>query len=77
MRPISEDAVDGPTLALHLATLYGLADEPDAAFQQLNVLIKMPGRYLNYGNLKTYPAWDPLRKDPRFGKLLAELAPRD
>jgi tetratricopeptide (TPR) repeat protein len=77
MRPISEDAFDGPTLALHLATLYGLADQPDAAFQQLNVLIKMPGWALNYGDLKTNPGWDSLRKDPRFDKLLAELAPRD
>jgi eukaryotic-like serine/threonine-protein kinase len=77
MRPISEDAFDGPTLALHLATLHGLADQPDAAFQQLNVLIKMPGWALNYGDLKTNPAWDPLRKDRRFEKLLAELAPRD
>jgi hypothetical protein len=77
MRPISEDAVDGPTLALHLATLYGLADQPDAVFQQLNVLIKMPGWALNYGDLKTNPGWDPLRQDPRFDKLLAELAPRD
>jgi serine/threonine protein kinase/tetratricopeptide (TPR) repeat protein len=77
MRPISEDAVGGPTLALSLAALYGFADQPDAAFQELNVLIKMPGFFLHYGSLKTHPCWDPLRKDPRFDKLLAELAPRD
>jgi hypothetical protein len=30
-----------------------------------------------YGVLKLDPDWDPLRKDPRFDKLLAELAPHD
>jgi hypothetical protein len=77
MRPISEDAYDGPTIAVNVAELYGLADRADLAFQELNVLIKMPGALLSYGNLKTNPAWDPLRKDPRFDKLLAELAPGD
>jgi hypothetical protein len=32
---------------------------------------------LHYGELKVPPFWDPLRKDSRFDKLLAELAPRD
>jgi hypothetical protein len=27
--------------------------------------------------LKLDPYWEPLRKDPRFEKLLAELAPKD
>ena len=30
-----------------------------------------------YGVLKVDPNWDPLRKDPRFEKFLAELAPRE
>jgi thioredoxin-like negative regulator of GroEL len=77
MRPISEDAVEGPFLAIKLALVYVWANQSDLAFEQLNILIKLPGLYPNYGDLKTYPAWDPLRKDPRFDKLLAELAPRD
>ena len=32
---------------------------------------------LYYGDLKLSAYLDPLRKDPRFEKLLAELAPRD
>jgi hypothetical protein len=32
---------------------------------------------LHYGLLKREPYWEPLRKDPRYDKLLAELAPRD
>ena len=76
MRPISEDAVDGAWLRWDLTCVYAWADEPDLAFKQLDVLIKMPGP-LTYGSLKFDPSWDPLRKDPRFDKLLAELAPRD
>jgi TolB-like protein/Tfp pilus assembly protein PilF len=77
LRPISEDAYHGPTIALDFAALYGLVDQVEVAFQQLNSLVKIPGWQLNYGNLKNNPAWDPLRKDPRFDKLLAQLAPRD
>ena len=77
MRPISEDAVDGPTIATFVSTLYALTDQLDAAFAQLDILVKIPGVLPTYGDLKTYPAWDPLRRDPRFDKLLAELAPRD
>jgi serine/threonine protein kinase len=77
LRPISEDAYDGPNFAMNLAEIYVLTNQPNMAFEQLNILAKIPCSLLNYGNLKTNPGWDPLRKDPRFDKLLAQLAPRD
>jgi tetratricopeptide (TPR) repeat protein len=77
LRPISEDAFHGPEVATWIAEVYALANQPDAAFAQLNILVRVPALHLNYGELKTNPGWDPLRKDPRFDKLLAELAPRD
>jgi tetratricopeptide (TPR) repeat protein len=77
MRPISEDAFVGPCLAIELALVYACANQSDLAFEQLDILTKIPAGRLDYGDLKTFPGWDPLRKDPRFGKLLAELAPRD
>jgi hypothetical protein len=77
LRPISEDAFDGPDLATWVAVVYAWANQPDAAFAQLNILVTIPAVQLNYGELKTNPGWDPLRKDPRFEKLLAELAPPD
>jgi hypothetical protein len=78
MRPISEDAKDGPCIAANVAVVYAWANQSDCAFEQLNILIKRTSYLLvTYGNLKTNPSWDPLRKDPRFDKLLAELAPKD
>jgi hypothetical protein len=77
LRPISEDAYQGPLIATDVAEVYALANEPDLSLAQLEVLVKMPCWLLSYGNLKTSPGWDPLRKEPRFDKLLAELAPRD
>ena len=74
--PISKDAVEGPPLAAKLALVYAWTNEPDLAFQQLTTLVKIPAG-VHYGELKLDPACDPIRKDPRFDKLLAELAPRD
>jgi hypothetical protein len=74
LRPISEDAFDGAAVAMWVAQVYALANQLDAAFAQLNILVKIPS-WLNYGELKMNTSWDPLRKDPRYEKLLAELAP--
>jgi hypothetical protein len=76
MLPISKDAVDGPGIAQNLVVVYAWTNELDLAFETLAPLAKTPaGVY--YGNLKLDPYWEPLRKDPRFDKLLAKLAPRD
>jgi serine/threonine protein kinase/Tfp pilus assembly protein PilF len=79
MRPVSEDGKDGPMIAMKAVLVYVWANQPDLAFEKLNILIQVPrpGNCLNYGDLKTNPEWDPLRKDPRFDKLLAKLEPRD
>jgi hypothetical protein len=78
IRPIAEDAFEGQWMATNIAVLYGMANRLDSAFDQLNALVKIPaGLALYYGDLKTSPGWDPIRKDPRFDKLLAELAPHD
>jgi serine/threonine protein kinase/tetratricopeptide (TPR) repeat protein len=76
MLPISEDAMDGPLLVSNLAIVYARTNEPDLAFQELAISIKTPGG-VNYGELKLDPAWDPLRDDPRFDKLLTQLAPHE
>jgi serine/threonine protein kinase/tetratricopeptide (TPR) repeat protein len=75
MLPISEDAFDGPCVAANVALMYVWANRPDLAFEQLDIVSRLPNPRLTYGDLKTNPCWDPVRKDPRFGKLLAQLAP--
>jgi tetratricopeptide (TPR) repeat protein len=74
MLPVSADGVDGPALVYNLAAVYAVLDEPELAFQELSTSIKTPGG-ASYGTLKLDPVWDSLRKDPRFAKLLAQLAP--
>jgi len=62
----------------NLAVMYALAGERDLAFGQLDILVKRPNSsFLNYGDLKFDPSWDPIRKDPRFDRLLAQLAPHE
>ena len=76
MLPISKDAVQGPNLVNNLGVVYVWTNEPDLAFETLSPLTKMPHGY-TYGILKFDPVFDPIRKDSRFDKLLAELAPHD
>jgi tetratricopeptide (TPR) repeat protein len=76
MLPISKDAVWGPAVSLNLAVVYAWTNELDLAFETLGPLAKTSGG-VSYGDLKRDAEWEPLRKDPRYEKLLAVLAPRD
>jgi hypothetical protein len=76
MLPISKDAIDGPLVSINQAVVYAWASEPDSAFQRLEALARMPyGLFCNY--LKLAPYFEPLRKDPRFAKLVKELSPHE
>jgi predicted Zn-dependent protease len=72
--PISKDAVEGPPLVSKLALVYAWTNEPDLAFRELGISAQIPAG-IHWGELNLDPAWDPIRKDPRFDKLLAMLAP--
>lgn len=73
--PVNKDAIDGVVLMEYLAVIYAVTGKKDAAFQQLEQVIKLPG-YLSYGQLRLDPMWEPLRGDPRFEKIVAALAPK-
>jgi eukaryotic-like serine/threonine-protein kinase len=66
--PISRNAFTGPYLVHQLARTYILVGEPERALEQIEVLLKIP-YYLSPGWLRIDPAFDPLRKNPRFQKL--------
>jgi tetratricopeptide (TPR) repeat protein len=76
MVPITKDAEKGTGLVTNLAIVYGWLQEPELAFRELTVSVNTPGGVC-YGELAFDPFWDPLRKDPRFDKLLAQLAPKE
>ena len=73
--PVTKDSVDGARVIKYLALTYALTGKKDAALTELAAAAKIPG-YLNYGELRLDPIWDPLRDDPRFGKIVASLAPK-
>jgi hypothetical protein len=73
--PVTRDSIDGAQLVQYLAVICAWAGQKDLALEQLRIASSVPG-YLSYGSLKLDPLWDPLRKDPRFEKIVASLAPK-
>jgi tetratricopeptide (TPR) repeat protein len=70
LQPITKDAYRGAANQHSLARVYILVGEPDKALDQLEPLLKVP-YYLSPGWLRIDPNFDPLRKHPRFQKLVA------
>ena len=74
LRPISQDAPEGACILGSLALVYTWTNEPDLAFQELAILIKSPPRLpLSRELFASHPDFDPIRKDPRFDKLVAQI----
>ena len=74
--PLSMDSVAGPSFVTNLAIIYAWTGDKDSALEQLAISAQVPFG-VTYGDLKLNPQWDPLRGDPRFGKIVASLAPKD
>jgi TolB-like protein/Tfp pilus assembly protein PilF len=66
----AKDGYTGPYLQHQLARIYLLVGEEDKALDELEPLLKIP-YYLTPAWLKIDPMFDPLRKNPRFQRLLA------
>jgi TolB-like protein/Tfp pilus assembly protein PilF len=65
------DAVNKPGAEVALAQIQARFGDLDSAIAVLPQLLQVPAG-LTVANLTFDPFWDPLRKDPRFAKLLAE-----
>jgi eukaryotic-like serine/threonine-protein kinase len=66
---ITRDAYGGPYYRLQLVRIYAIIGDTDKAIDQLEPLLRMPF-YVSRGWLRIDPNFDPLRKNPRFQKLL-------
>ena len=71
--PESQDAFDGPRFTCSLAEIYARTGESDEAFRLLDHLLAVPNG-LTVPMLKLDPAWDPVRRDPRFQALIDKYA---
>ena len=67
--PVTRDNVTGAYVQHQLARIYTLVGEPEKAIDRLELLLKIPYS-LSPGWLAIDPNFDPLRKNPRFQKLL-------
>ena len=67
--PVSKEALVGPYRVKDLAQIHTMVGEYDAAIDQLEFLLSIPGE-ISVPLLRIDPIWDPLRSQPRFKKLL-------
>jgi len=75
LMPVSKSAIEGPLLIKYLAVIYAWTGDKDRAIERLAEAAKLPDD-LSYGHLRLNPLWDPVRSDPRFGAIVASLAPK-
>jgi TolB-like protein/class 3 adenylate cyclase/Tfp pilus assembly protein PilF len=73
--PIAKDSINGVHMIEYLAMIGAWVGDKDLACEQLTIATHRPGT-LSYGQLKLLPFWDSLRGDPRFEKIVADLAPK-
>jgi hypothetical protein len=83
LTPETRDRLIGPMFSAMLAMIYAQVAEADKAIALIERLLTTPaGVGSNYEASLTLPdlryrwQWDPLRKDPRFQKILAGPEPK-
>jgi tetratricopeptide (TPR) repeat protein len=69
--PVSKDAVMGVSMLEGLALIYVMVGEHDAALDHIEYLLSIPSD-VSVASLRLNPRYDPLRKLPRFQKLLQQ-----
>ncbi|MCA1582964.1 MAG: protein kinase [Acidobacteria bacterium] len=68
--PVEKDGERGPYYQHELVRIYMLVGEPEKALDRLEPLLKI-SYYLSPGWLAIDPNFDPLRRNPRFQRLVA------
>ena len=78
LMPVEKDATNGQRMITYFALIAAWVGEKDLALEQLKTAVPLPGAstVTSYGVLKLLPFWDPLRGDPRFEAIVADLAPK-
>jgi tetratricopeptide (TPR) repeat protein len=74
--PMEKDVTTATHMIHYSAIVYAWVGEKDLALQNLAKAAQLPG-VLSYGRLKLMAWYDPLRGDPRFEKIVADLAPKN
>jgi TolB-like protein len=81
--PESKDAYYGPSVSGMLALIYARNGEPDLALALIERLLKLPAPLsqvfegsITLSDLRLRWQWDPLRKDPRFQKIVTGPEPK-
>jgi tetratricopeptide (TPR) repeat protein len=78
--PPSKDAVNSALISHRLAGIYAQSGDANRAIDFLEKVMptpRLPGCVVvSYGDLKLDEEWDPLRRDPRFQKIVQSLAPK-
>jgi hypothetical protein len=74
--PMEKDSTTATHMIHYSAIVYAWVGEKDLALQNLAKAAQLPG-VLSYGRLKLMAWYDPLRGDPRFEKIVADLAPKN
>jgi serine/threonine protein kinase/Flp pilus assembly protein TadD len=69
--PLSVEALNTPVWMQNLALIYTMVGKGDAAIDALEELVKISSR-ISVPLIRLDPAWNPLRSNPRFQKLIAE-----
>ncbi len=76
--PVSRDALDGTSYLARLARIEAQVGDADSALSHLKELLAAPAGYeVSAASLRSDPAWDPLRKDPRFNALISDADAAD
>ena len=81
LNPVSSDAFDGPQHVTNLALIHARLGDDDRAISMIENLLKSPGAVqfcessISWWELRLRWQWDPLRRDPRFQKILAAPEP--